>query len=298
MGLHGRGGRHLAAGHAVDEVVDADDHQVHVAPRGVDEVVAADGGEVAVAGVDDHVQLGVGQLQAGGEGNGAAVGGVEGVQLHVAGDAAGAADAGDDGDLVQVDARLPISARAKQLTVVPMPQPGHQMCGMRSMRRNSLRPDSARLSSSGGAHRAPLSGSLRGSRCGSWTVPPACGTGITLAAAAGGSARPRRTIWPRLSSGHHERLHLGRPARGSASRGTARRVMRRSCPTLQPLLARHLDRARCGHARGDAVGDDHDLGVVERCPPRRRSVLGQRSARSCRPGGATSFSWRRGVIAG
>src|SRR5215469_18732541 len=28
-----------------------------------------------------------------------------------------------------------ISARAKQLTVVPMPQPGHQMCGIRSVRR-------------------------------------------------------------------------------------------------------------------------------------------------------------------
>src|SRR5208337_1482760 len=27
------------------------------------------------------------------------------------------------------------SARAKQFTVVPIPQPGHQMCGMRSVRR-------------------------------------------------------------------------------------------------------------------------------------------------------------------
>src|SRR5262252_5252555 len=29
-----------------------------------------------------------------------------------------------------------ISACAKQFTVVPIPQPGHQMCGMRSERRN------------------------------------------------------------------------------------------------------------------------------------------------------------------
>jgi len=29
-----------------------------------------------------------------------------------------------------------ISARLKQFTLVPMPHPGHQMCGMRSVRRN------------------------------------------------------------------------------------------------------------------------------------------------------------------
>jgi hypothetical protein len=28
-----------------------------------------------------------------------------------------------------------ISAREKQLTVVPMPHPGHQMCGIRSVRK-------------------------------------------------------------------------------------------------------------------------------------------------------------------
>jgi hypothetical protein len=28
-----------------------------------------------------------------------------------------------------------IRARAKQFTVVPMPLPGHQMCGMRSLRK-------------------------------------------------------------------------------------------------------------------------------------------------------------------
>ena len=39
------------------------------------------------------------------------------------------------------------SARAKQFTVVPMPQPGHQMCGMRSVRRNG----STGLTTSGSA---------------------------------------------------------------------------------------------------------------------------------------------------
>ena len=98
-------------------------------------MIAADGGKIAVAGVHHNVQLGIGQLQAGGEGNGAAVGGVERIELDVAGNAAGAADAGNQCQRFQIDLRS-ISARAKQLTVVPMPHPGHQMCGMRSVRRN------------------------------------------------------------------------------------------------------------------------------------------------------------------
>ena len=81
IAVAGRGGRRLAAGHGVGEVVDADDLQVHVAARGVDEVVAADGEQVAVAGVDHHLQLGVGQLQPGGERDGAAVRGVERIQV-------------------------------------------------------------------------------------------------------------------------------------------------------------------------------------------------------------------------
>ena len=73
----GRGRPALAAGHGVDEVVDADDLDVHVAPRGVDQVVAADRRQIAVAGVDHHVQRRIGQLQAGGERDGAPVRGVE-----------------------------------------------------------------------------------------------------------------------------------------------------------------------------------------------------------------------------
>ena len=52
------------------------------------------------------LELGAAELEPGGEGNRPAVGGVEGVELHVAGDAAGAADAGDDGHLVEVDIGL------------------------------------------------------------------------------------------------------------------------------------------------------------------------------------------------
>ena len=89
----GRGRRRLAAGHGVDQVVDADDLHIHVAAGGMDQVVAADGEQVAVARIHHHVELGIGQLQSGGERNGAAVRGVERIQVHVAGDAAGAADA-------------------------------------------------------------------------------------------------------------------------------------------------------------------------------------------------------------
>ena len=60
---------------------------------------------VAVAGVDHHLHVRPGELEARRERDGAAVRRVERVELHVAGDAAGAADAGDDRDLLQVEAR-------------------------------------------------------------------------------------------------------------------------------------------------------------------------------------------------
>ena len=92
-----RGGRILATGHAVDIVVDDDGRQVQVAPGGVDEVVAADGGGVAVPHDHDHLELGVGQLHPGGEGQGPAVGGVQGVEIHVDAHPPGAADAATPG---------------------------------------------------------------------------------------------------------------------------------------------------------------------------------------------------------
>ena len=97
-----RGGRILAAGHAVDVVVEADHGQAEVAARRVDQVVAADGGAVAVSGEDDDVQLGIGKLDAGGKGDGAAVGRVDGVEVQITGCAGGAADAGDDDKIVAV----------------------------------------------------------------------------------------------------------------------------------------------------------------------------------------------------
>ena len=94
------GGRVLALGQAVDLVVEQQHLDVHVAAQGVDEVVAADREAVAVAGDDPHLQVGVGQPQAGGEGRCAAVDGVEAVGVHVVGEAAGAADPGDERHLL------------------------------------------------------------------------------------------------------------------------------------------------------------------------------------------------------
>jgi len=130
----GSGGRGLATGHGIDQIVDADDFEVDVAARGVNEMIAADGGEIAVAGIDNDVKLGIRQLEAGGERNGAAVRSVERIELDVAGHAAGAADAGDQGKRSRSIFES-MRARAKELTVVPMPHPGHQICGIRSVRR-------------------------------------------------------------------------------------------------------------------------------------------------------------------
>ena len=58
-----RGRCGLPAGHGVNQVVDADDLQIHIAAGGVNQVIAADGEQVAIARVHHDVQLGIGQLQ-------------------------------------------------------------------------------------------------------------------------------------------------------------------------------------------------------------------------------------------
>ena len=77
-----------------------------VAAQGVDEVVAADGQGVAVAGDDPDVEVGPGHGQAGGQGRGPAVDGVDAVGVHVVGEAGGAADAGDEDHVLPRDAEL------------------------------------------------------------------------------------------------------------------------------------------------------------------------------------------------
>ena len=63
-------------------------------------MVAADAEAVAVAGDDEDGELGAGGLEAGRDGGGAAVDGVEAIGVDVVGEAAGAADPADEDDLL------------------------------------------------------------------------------------------------------------------------------------------------------------------------------------------------------
>ncbi len=100
FGARGSGGGELAAGHAVDVVVEDDVGHVDVAPAGMDEMVPADGGAVAVAAHDDNRHFRFGHFDAGGKSGGATMGGMKGAHVDVAGKTAGAADTGNDGGIV------------------------------------------------------------------------------------------------------------------------------------------------------------------------------------------------------
>ena len=100
------GGRVLALGQPVDPVVEEQDRQVDVAPQRVDEVVAADRQRVAVAGDHPHVEVGSGHGEAGGDGRRPPVDAVDAVGVHVVREAARAADARDEHDLLGLDAEL------------------------------------------------------------------------------------------------------------------------------------------------------------------------------------------------
>jgi hypothetical protein len=98
--------RGLALGQAVDAVVEEQDLDGDVAAQRVDEVVGADRQRVAVAADDPHREVIARGGQAGGDGRGAAVDGVHPVGVHVIREAPGAADAGDEDDLLGRDAEL------------------------------------------------------------------------------------------------------------------------------------------------------------------------------------------------
>ncbi len=72
----------------------------------MDEVAAADAEAVAIAAGDEHGERVVGHLDAGGDGERAAVEGVHAVGFDEAGEVGGAADAGDGGDFVLGDLEL------------------------------------------------------------------------------------------------------------------------------------------------------------------------------------------------
>ena len=90
----------MALGQAVDPVVEQQDLEIHVASQGVDEVVATDGQGVAVAGDDPDGQVGAADGQSGGDGGCAAVDRMQSVGVQVVRESTGAADPGDEDDVL------------------------------------------------------------------------------------------------------------------------------------------------------------------------------------------------------
>src|SRR5690606_19383296 len=84
----------------VNAIVEENDFQIHVAAQGMDEMIAADAEGVSVAGDDPYLEIGIGELDAGGNGGSPAVDGMKTVGIHVIGESAGAADAGHEYEIL------------------------------------------------------------------------------------------------------------------------------------------------------------------------------------------------------
>ncbi len=93
-------GRVLPLSQTVYLVVEQYHVQVDITAYRVYEVVTADSQRVAVAGADPYRQIGIGRLDTGGHGIGAAVYRVETEGLHIVDEARRAADARDEGEEV------------------------------------------------------------------------------------------------------------------------------------------------------------------------------------------------------
>jgi hypothetical protein len=70
------------------------------------EMIPPYGEQITIARIDHDTQFGVTQLQSRSEGDGPTVGRVEGVQIHVSGDATRTADPRDDGRSLKIDLGL------------------------------------------------------------------------------------------------------------------------------------------------------------------------------------------------
>src|SRR3990172_1528725 len=221
-----RGRGDLTARHTVREVVHAHDEEIGVAAGRVDEVVAADGGEVTVAGVDHHLEVRSRELEAGRERNGAAVRGVERVEVQVPGDAPGAADAAHDGDLVEVELRL--GERAREAV------DGRADATARAP--DARQPVEAEVLVDGvlaqDAHRT-ASRIASAMTSGVWTVPPAWSTGIVRQRPAA-SRSTSSDICPMLSSGTTKAFTFFESSTICFS-GNGQAVMSRNEPTLAPF---------------------------------------------------------------
>ena len=84
----------------VDPVVEENNLHVHVAPQAVHQVIPPNGKTVTIAGDHPDTELRPGQLEACGDSRCPAVDAVYAVGVHVIGEAAGAADAGDENQVL------------------------------------------------------------------------------------------------------------------------------------------------------------------------------------------------------
>ncbi len=254
--MAGGGRRRLSAGHGIDQVVDADDFQIDVAAGGMDQVIAADGGKIAVARVDDHIQLGIREFQSGGEGNCTAVCGVERIELDVSGHAAGAADARNERERSRsiFDS---IRARAKAIdrSADAAPWAPDVRHAVAAEKRLDWVDDVQQI-----AHR--LASTITFRICsGLCTPPPGVLRRGKFVARPAAARSTSSTICPRLSSGttkaftfaaSPEILFFGERPGGDEAQ----------LADFESACAGHFDGA-LGDAGGDAVGDDDDIGIVE-----------------------------------
>jgi len=98
--------RSLTARHPISIIVDDDGRNIDIAPRRVDKVVPADCGAVAVARDDDDLESRASELDARGKRDGAAMRGMERIEVEVADRAAGTADARHHDNIVLIEAEL------------------------------------------------------------------------------------------------------------------------------------------------------------------------------------------------
>src|ERR1019366_5345778 len=246
--------------------------------------------QVAIAGVHHHVELGVGQFQAGGERNGATVRGVERVLFHVAGNPPAATDAGDNGDVsgvnLGIDERVDEGVDAGANAAARTPDVGNAVHAQEGFHW-VLGSHFGQL-----AHRATSRMVCRMSsgRC---TLPPACPTKRTIALPAAARSTSR-TICPRFSSTTTNAFTLAAISAICFS-GKGQAVIRRNLPTFTPFL-RANSMARCA-TREVMPYDTTTTSAPSICSSSYRVILStffvilSFSRR-------TSLSWVGGVISG
>jgi hypothetical protein len=80
--------------------------QIDIPACSVDQMVTADGGGITVTGDHNYVQIGFGHFEAGGKCNCPAMGGMERIEVNIAGRPAGTSDPGYHCDIVFLDPEI------------------------------------------------------------------------------------------------------------------------------------------------------------------------------------------------